>query len=107
MDDNSADDAVVNGEILSEGSYQVGSDQAPAVADDVLPDTLHILPISTRPYFPGQVQPVLVNLQKWGSTLKAVGQAGHGLLGLAFVDGLESDQAGTGDIPMIGCVVRL
>ncbi len=107
MDDDSGDDAVVDGEILSEGSFQLSGDQAPAVADDVLPETLHILPISTRPYFPGQVQPVLVNLNTWGSTLQAVSDAGHGLLGLAFVDGVESDQAVPRDIPLIGCVVRL
>ena len=26
--------------------------QAPAVADDVLPDTLHLMPVPNRPFFP-------------------------------------------------------
>ena len=27
---------------------------APAVADEVLPDTLHLMPIPNRPFFPGR-----------------------------------------------------
>ena len=52
----------------------VGPDEegfTPAVADDVLPDTLHIMPVPNRPFFPGQVQPVAINPQEWGETLKA------------------------------------
>ena len=83
-----ADESIVNGEVVDEPTAGHGI----AVADDVLPDTLHVLPISTRPYFPGQVQPVLVNLETWGSTLKAVAREGHGLLGLCFVGSIESSR---------------
>jgi ATP-dependent Lon protease len=81
--------------------------QAPAVADEVLPDTLHLMPIPNRPFFPGQVQPVAINMQEWEATLKEVATAGHGLIGLSYVE-----QAGQGEIdkrqfPEIGCVVRL
>lgn len=86
--------------------------QTPAVADDVLPDTLYLMPIPNRPFFPGQVQPVGINPEDWGDTLKAVGKAGHGLIGLSYVD---KAQVGTGHptevdtrkFPEIGCVVRL
>ena len=98
-----SDESIVNGEVVDESAAGHGL----AVADDVLPETLHVLPISTRPYFPGQVQPVMVNLEKWGSTVQAVAQAGHGLLGLCFVDGIESSRATSDDIPLMGCVVRL
>ena len=33
----------------------------PAVADDVLPETLCLMPIPNRPFFPGQVQPVAIS----------------------------------------------
>ena len=88
----------------------VGLEQSPhdiAVADDVLPEALHIMPIASRPYFPGQVQPVAVNLQQWQSTLKAVAESGHNLLGLAYVHDKDVDTASVKDIPEIGCVVRL
>jgi ATP-dependent Lon protease len=97
------DEQVVNGEVVDEGSERHDL----AVPDDVLPDTLHILPIGSRPYFPGQVQPVVVNLEKWGSTLKAVARDGNGLLGLSFVHSVDPENAAPGDIPGIGCVVRL
>ena len=86
--------------------------QAPAVADDVLPDTLYIMPIPHRPFFPGQVQPVAINPQEWGETLKAVGESGRSLVGLSFVE-RSADTSGAADrialdkFPKIGCVVRL
>ncbi len=44
-----------------------GDSQAhtPAVADEVLPSTLHLLPVPNRPYFPGQFQPVVINPEQW------------------------------------------
>lgn len=81
--------------------------QTPAVADDVLPDTLYLMPIPNRPFFPGQVQPVAINPKEWGETLKAVGEAGHGLIGLAYVDKAETPDTDARQFPEIGCVVRL
>ena len=102
-DDSAIDDAAVNGEVIppQPDSHDL------AVADEVMPDTLHIMPIATRPYFPGQVQPVVVNVQQWQDTLQQVEQAGHRLLGLAFVQDMEPGQATTRDMPVMGCVVRL
>ncbi|MCB1674819.1 MAG: LON peptidase substrate-binding domain-containing protein, partial [Halioglobus sp.] len=79
----------------------------PAVADDVLPDTLHLVPIPNRPFFPGQIQPVALNPQEWGSTLQAVAKAGHGLVGLSYVDHADAARVETRQFPSIGCVVRL
>nr|WP_241521060.1 endopeptidase La [Kineobactrum sediminis] len=80
---------------------------SPALADDVLPETLHLVPIPHRPFFPGQVQPVAINPQEWGATLKAVAKAGHGLVGLIYVEPHEPDSTAIGEFPEIGCVVRL
>ena len=96
-------EAAVDGEVISPGSDGHGL----AVADDMLPSTLHIMPISTRPYFPGQAQPVTVNMEQWADTLREVAKSGHRLLGLAFVDGKEAAQATTDEFPVMGCVVRL
>jgi ATP-dependent Lon protease len=80
---------------------------APAVADDVLPETLYLMPVPNRPFFPGQVQPVAINPREWGETLKAVDEAGHGLLGLSYVDQLDPQTMDPRQFPEIGCVVRL
>ena len=65
-----------------------GSQASPAVADEVLPDTIYLMPVPNRPFFPGQVQPVAINPEEWGETLKAVGRSGSGVVGLAFVPGV-------------------
>ncbi len=83
------------------------SPHTPAVADEVLPDTLTLMPIPNRPFFPGQVQPVALNPVEWSSTLEAVAQAGNGLIGLSYVEGADPQGTDTRQFPEIGCVVRL
>ena len=102
-EDSQDENAPVNGEVI--GPEVDAHDLA--VADDVLPETLYIMPISSRPYFPGQVQPVTVNMQHWQTTLESVAKQGHKLLGLAYVHDLDPDRVAVGDFPTIGCVVRL
>jgi ATP-dependent Lon protease len=80
---------------------------APAVADEVLPETLHLMPVPNRPFFPGQVQPVAINPDDWGETLKAAGKSANGVVGLAFIDGIEPRAAQQRQFPEIGCAVRL
>ena len=98
-----------DGEVLPpEGAPSADFDGAtPAVADDVLPDTLVLLPLPGRPFFPGQVQPVSFNPDNWQATLDAIAQQGSGLLGLAFVDEPDPGKATAQQFPTTGCVVRL
>ena len=53
----SEQDESINAEVVDpdQGAH------TPAVADDVLPDTLYLMPVPNRPFFPGQVQPVAIN----------------------------------------------
>ncbi|GIR71043.1 MAG: hypothetical protein CM15mP74_22940 [Halieaceae bacterium] len=103
------DDIQYDGEVLPpEGAPSADFDGAtPAVADDVLPDTLVLLPLPGRPFFPGQVQPVSFNPDNWQATLDAIAQQGSGLLGLAFVDEPDPGKATAQQFPTTGCVVRL
>jgi ATP-dependent Lon protease len=103
------DEIQQEGEILPPEAEEgrVGDHPAPAVADEVLPDTLVLLPLPGRPFFPGQVQPVAFNPDNWQATLDAIAEQGSGLLGLAFVD--KADPAGVKaeQLPTMGCAVRL
>ena len=56
-----------------------------ALAADVLPAEIVVLPQSTRPFFPGQVMPLLIDAEPWESTLKAVQEDKHGIIGLLLV----------------------
>ena len=80
---------------------------APAVANDILPDTLYVIPVPQRPFFPGQIQPVAINPQEWAPTLEAIAAEGHGLVGLSYVDQQDPDSVGPRQFPEIGCVARL
>ncbi|EAQ96052.1 endopeptidase La [Congregibacter litoralis] len=81
----------------------------PAVADDVLPESLYLIPVPQRPFFPGQVQPVGMDLEEWGGTIKEVMESSNGVVGLAYVDPgqLSGSEPEPKHFPEIGCVVRL
>jgi ATP-dependent Lon protease len=78
-----------------------------ALADEVLPDSLNVLPVNGRPFFPAQVQPVIVPRALWEETMKRVKNTEHKLLGLAWVDtNVSTDIPELERLPLIGCVVR-
>lgn len=82
--------------------------KAVALADEFLPDQLFVLPVNGRPFFPAQVQPVIVDEKLWGDTLEEVMESEHKLLGLSFVNDKDSKEVPTTNrIPNMGCVVRI
>ena len=84
-----------------------GGTQAPARPDEVLPDTLQLVPLGARPYFPVLVQPIVVDKEPWGEGLKVVSQSAHKLLALAYAphpgEGIPEPDAVRG----VGTVVRV
>ncbi|HCD55492.1 MAG TPA: endopeptidase La, partial [Halieaceae bacterium] len=84
-----------------EADIHATGSQAPAVASDMLPDTLYVIPVPQRPFFPGQVQPVAINPQEWAPTLEAIAAEGHGLVGLSYVEQQGSDNIGPRQFPEI------
>lgn len=95
--------AAADDEIVIDDSRSSGL----AVAEDVLPDTLVLLPVPGRPFFPGQVQPIALNPKHWNETLKAVQDQGASVLGMAYVGDLNPASATSQDLPDLGCAVRL
>lgn len=82
--------------------------KAVALADEFLPEQLFVLPVNGRPFFPAQVQPVIVDEELWGDTLEEVMESEHKLLGLSFVNDKDSKEVPTTNrIPNMGCVVRI
>ncbi|RUM49817.1 MAG: endopeptidase La, partial [Marinomonas sp.] len=49
------------GDVVETDEVSISDPRSLALPDDVLPDTLYILPVSSRPFFPAQVQPVMVD----------------------------------------------
>ena len=76
--------------------------------EDVLPNTLHVLPLIERPFFPAQGVPILMNDDPWLGTLTAVGETAHHLVGLLLVKpGTDAEKAGPADFHAMGTVVRV
>ena len=93
------------GQELIEGSDFVGG---LIPASHVLPDSLYVIPISSRPYFPAQVQPVVVDVDPWSETLKRVAKTPHQLILLSFHSApSKADQVDVDELAIIGCVAKV
>lgn len=79
----------------------------PARPDEVLPETLQLMPLNSRPYFPVLVQPIVVDQDPWGEGLKVVADSAHKLIGLSFVEPPVDGVPGPGDVAEVGCVARI
>ena len=76
-------------------------------ASEMLPERIYLLPIHNRPFFPAQVQPLVINRERWEETMRRVGNTPHHTLGVAFVgeQGVTSlDHEG---FPEIGTAVKV
>ncbi|WP_299728867.1 endopeptidase La [uncultured Endozoicomonas sp.] len=75
--------------------------------NQALPDKLYLIPVSNRPFFPAQVQPLVFSNKEWGETLQRVGQSTHKAVGLSFVSRMSEDDIAPDDFPEVGCVVKI
>jgi len=76
-------------------------------AQDVLPGVIHLLPQGNRPFFPGQVMPLLVDRDPWEQTLKAVHDSGHHVIGLSLVKIDQVEEASSDDFYAMGTACRI
>ena len=78
-----------------------------ALADQLLPNILHVIPVRSRPFFPAQVQPVVVEADPWKDTLQAVANdGGPPVVGVVYA-GESAPVDDVSSFPEIGCAVRL
>jgi ATP-dependent Lon protease len=78
-----------------------------ARANDVLPSQIHLLPVASRPFFPGQAVPLMMAAEPWLSTLQAVGETDHKILGVVLVKSDTSEEATRADFYPIGTACRV
>ncbi len=84
-------------------------DQAatPARPEEVLPETLQLVPITSRPYFPVLVQPIVVDEDPWAEGIRVVADSAHKLVALSYAavdaDGLPDAET----IEQVGVVSRV
>ena len=100
-------------EIITQHEEDKPRDEQPtrkdlAIAEEIFPEELFILPVNGRPFFPAQVQPIIMDEENWAETILRVEESDHQLLGLAFVNDKSVKEVPTTQrIPSIGCVVKI
>ncbi len=79
-----------------------------ALSGNVLPHTLHLLPLSERPFFPAQTFPVLMEEELWLETVEKIGETSHRMAALALLKpGADPEHMKPADFHRVGSVVRL
>ncbi|MBV2097332.1 MAG: hypothetical protein KUF80_20755, partial [Candidatus Thiodiazotropha sp. (ex Codakia orbicularis)] len=58
---------------------EVLSSNTLARPNEVLPNLVHLLPVSARPFFPGQAVPLLMDQAHWEETMDSVMSSPHNL----------------------------
>jgi ATP-dependent Lon protease len=76
-------------------------------AGDVLPGIIHLLPVAVRPFFPGQVIPLLMESGHWLSTFDAVAEGPHNVVGIVMAEAETAEQARPSEFKEIGTVARV
>ena len=77
------------------------------LAEQTLPESLLLLPIFERPFFPAQVQPLVVDAEPWQETFEQLSNMDAHLLGLSYAGDTEGATTDIENFSKIGCVVRL
>ena len=86
---------------------EVLPDERQLPAAPVLPAELYLLPLTEKPFFPAQTLPLLMNEAPWLSTVEAIGETAHHMVGLVVVKPDNTDDVKRADFHSVGTVVRI
>ncbi|MBT6277403.1 MAG: endopeptidase La [Chromatiales bacterium] len=98
--------------VVQEGEVEVDPPAATentnlAIPAEVAPNTVHVLPMMARPFFPVQTAPVILPKAPWFDTMQAVASAAHHLVALVMVrDGADGELTSEG-FHTVGTVARV
>ena len=99
------DDRPIDGEIIDAGSAAPeGGSGLPAPAR---PDSLYVLPLNEKPFFPAQTLPLIMNEGPWLETVQNIGENQHHLVGLLLARPESADEVTPDDFYGIGTLVRM
>ncbi|MCE9682912.1 endopeptidase La [Halomonas alkalisoli] len=91
----------------SDGETEDSLNNAVVPASEYLPERIYLLPIHNRPFFPAQVQPLVINRERWEDTMRRVGNTPHHTLGVAFVGDTGIDDLSHESFPDYGTAVKV
>ncbi|MBU1689170.1 MAG: endopeptidase La [Gammaproteobacteria bacterium] len=99
------DQELLEGEVLR--STDAREETTPLVPAGVYPNTLYLLPLSERPFFPAQSLPLLMNEGPWLETVKKIGETPQQMAGIILVNLPHTEGATPEDFYSIGTLVRM
>ncbi|MFN2367665.1 MAG: endopeptidase La [Desulfurivibrionaceae bacterium] len=92
----------VEAEMINEGDGQ-----SLALPNQIMPSHVYLFPVNNRPFFPSQVQPVVVPAAHWEPTVVKVGETSHRACGMVYVGDIPADKVEPSDFAEIGCLTRI
>ncbi|AKH68774.1 endopeptidase La [Spongiibacter sp. IMCC21906] len=104
MTDDQSYDNILDGEMLN---HDAQGGTGLMIPDSVLPSRLYLLPSPKRPFFPGQAQPIVLDIDLWEETLTRVAKTQDKVLGLLYCDDANPAELDPTQLPAVGCVARL
>lgn len=106
-DESINDDATIHEEEEESDQEILIPAPPPARADEVLPTVIHILPVASRPFFPGQGVPLLMGVAAWGTTIREAENSSHKILGLILTHAETAEESTATDLYKIGTACRI
>ena len=102
------DQESIDPEVISADEQDEETGTTLVLPEHALPDKLYLIPVSNRPFFPAQVQPLVFSSEDWEETLQRVSQSPHKVVGLSYVAGMpgEGTKVDPEDFPEVGCTVK-
>ncbi len=102
-----SEEQIFEAEVVSTSEAEDETTSQLALPADLVPSTLHILPLSERPFFPAQALPLILNKDPWLETLKVAAESEQKVLGLLLVAPESTDAVTSDDFFSVGTLVRM
>jgi len=94
-------------ETIDQEDPNLVNENVPARPGEVLPGVINLLPVTSRPFFPGQAVPLLMDADHWASTIEAVHESRHGIMGIVLADAPTSETADPSGFHKVGTACRI
>jgi ATP-dependent Lon protease len=89
------------------GAEKIVRDGVPARFELQFPETLLLLPVQARPFFPAQTMPIVMDEKLWSQTLEQVGNTENHLVGLVLTNNPLEETPNSENFAAMGTVVRV
>ena len=101
------DHETIEAEVVREDNDAEASTNHIVPAVDILPNTLYLLPLSERPFFPAQALPLLLNEEPWLPTIEAAASCDQRIIGLILVKPDSAENVHPDDFHSVGTAARM